>query len=87
MPSREVADYSVEECSRLRDAFSSVAADYRRHVRIGDIGFGGLVLHFARDDSTEDIVSMVLHSHARLLALCVRLVPDRAASRLSWLFQ
>lgn len=42
-PTREVADYSVEERSRLRHAFSCIASDYRRHGRIGFAGVGGFM--------------------------------------------
>jgi hypothetical protein len=43
-PVREIADYSVEERSRFRDAFSSVASDYRRRRRIGYIVAVGFVM-------------------------------------------
>jgi hypothetical protein len=42
-PAREAADYSVEERSRLRDAFRSIASDYRRHARIAYVGVGGFM--------------------------------------------
>ena len=40
-PAREVADYSGEERDRLRDAFRSVASDYRRHTRVSYVAAGG----------------------------------------------
>ena len=40
-PAREVADYSTEERRRLREAFSSVAANYRRQERTCVWGFAG----------------------------------------------
>jgi hypothetical protein len=40
-PAREVADYSVEERSHFREAFSSIAAGYRHHAHIGYFGVGG----------------------------------------------
>jgi hypothetical protein len=42
-PLREVADYPAEERDRLRDAFRSTAAGYRRHGRIAAWCFGGFL--------------------------------------------
>ena len=46
-PAREVKDYSLEERTKLRDTFSSVATAYRRNLRIviyAGCGFAGFVL-------------------------------------------
>jgi hypothetical protein len=43
-PARLVADYSAEERSLLREAFSPIAANYRRHQQIAMCGVVGIVI-------------------------------------------
>ena len=44
VPAREVTDYSEDECLCFRDAFTSIATDYRFHARISYIGIGGFAV-------------------------------------------